>query len=119
MSRFFRCRVALLLVLLLLPAVLQAAEPRSRAEPVRGGSSTLISWDVLAQVWSFLTGAQSDNGCEVDPNSRCRIGQGAAAPAKADNGCEVDPDGRCRFGQAAAATVDNGCEVDPSGRCRG
>ena len=90
MPRFSRCRVVFLLVLLFLPMALQAAEPRRHAEPVRNGSST-FSWAVLAQVWSFLTGAQSDNGCEFDPNGRCRF-----APAMVDNGCEVDPDGRCR-----------------------
>lgn len=117
MSRFFRCRVVLLLVLLLLPAVLQAAEPGRHAWPARSTVSTQAAWDVLAQVWSFLTGAQSDNGCEVDPSGRCRFGQGASATV--DNGCEVDPDGRCRFSQGVSATVDNGCEVDPNGRCRG
>lgn len=50
----------------------QAAEPRRDAESLRSGSSAHIAWDVLARVWSFLTSAQSDNGCRLDPNGRCR-----------------------------------------------
>jgi len=94
MPRFSRCFAVLLLVLLFLPAVLQAAEPRRDAEPLRSGSSTHIAWDVLAQVWSFLTGAKSDNGCWIDPSGFCLPGQSAVATA--DNGCRIDPDGRCR-----------------------
>jgi hypothetical protein len=116
MPRFSRCFAALLLVLLFLPAVLQAAEPRRDAEPLRSGSSAHIDWDVLAQVWSFLTGAQSDNGCRLDPDGRCQAGQ--SAPATTDNGCRADPNGLCLPGQSAAVTVDNGCWIDPNGRCR-
>ncbi len=94
MLRFSRCRIALLLVLLLLPAALQAAEPRHAVEPLRSASAAASTWDVLARVWSYLTGAQSDNGCRIEP------------------------DGRCLTGQSATATVDNGCWIDPSGRCR-
>ena len=104
MRRSSRQLAVFLLVLLLLPAALQAAEP------LRSGSSVL-SWGVLAQLWSALTGAQADNGCEADPDGRlCHL-----AAATVDNGCEADPSGRCRL---SVATVDNGCELDPSGRCR-
>ncbi|HEY2738056.1 MAG TPA: hypothetical protein VGK45_06590 [Thermoanaerobaculia bacterium] len=88
MPRFSRCRIVLLLVLLLLPAALQAAEP-TRSVP-----AAVTAWGVLAQVWSYLTGAQSDNGCRIDPNGFCLTGQSATATA--DNGCWVDPNGRCR-----------------------
>jgi hypothetical protein len=54
----------------------------------------VTAWGVLAQVWSYLTGAQSDNGCRIDPNGFCLTGQSATATA--DNGCWVDPNGRCR-----------------------
>jgi hypothetical protein len=73
------------LVLLVLPAALQAAPL-----PNASGRTT---WDVLARVWSFLT-AQSDNGCRIDPSGLCLPDQVAAVTA--DNGCRIDPDGRCR-----------------------
>jgi hypothetical protein len=85
MPRFSRCFAVLVLVLLVLPAALQAA-PLPNA-------SAWAAWDVLAQVWSFLT-AQSDNGCWIDPSGLCLPGQAAAVTT--DNGCWIDPDGRCR-----------------------
>jgi len=94
MPRFSRCHVVLLLILLLLPAALQAAEPLRAGEPLRSASAAATAWDVLARVLSYLTGAQLDNGCSVDPSGFCRIGQ--AQTATADNGCSVDPNGRCR-----------------------
>jgi hypothetical protein len=94
MPRFSRCFAVLLLVLLFLPAVLQAAEPRRDAELLRSESSAHIDWDVLAQVWSFLTGAKSDNGCRLDPNGLCLPAQSAVATA--DNGCWIEPNGLCR-----------------------
>lgn len=91
--------VVFLLVLLLLPAALQASEP----------------WqiDVLASVWSFFI-SWSDNGCGADPDGRCLGEQRATA----DNGCRADPNGRCLPGPGATATTDNGCGLDPDGRCR-
>jgi len=93
MPRFSRTLAILLLVLLLLPAALQAAETRRDAGPARSGPSALLAWDVLARVWSFLARAAADNGCEADPSGRCLPRQGTTATA--DNGCEVDPSGRC------------------------
>jgi len=112
MHRSSRPFVVLLLILLLLPSAVQAAGPH------RGGTSSLLSWDLLASVWSFLTASQADNGCEVDPTGRrCMAHQPSTAAA--DNGCELDPNGRrCLAHQASTAAVDNGCELDPSGRCR-
>ena len=107
MPRFSRSLAILLLILLVVPAVLQAA-PLPTSQPAR------TAWSVLAQVWSFLT-AQSDNGCLIEPDGRCQAGQNA--PATADNGCRIDPNGLCLPGQAAAATLDNGCRLDPDGRC--
>lgn len=75
MPRLTRSLAVLLLVLLLVPTALHAAGPRQST-----------AWSVLAWVWSLL---QADNGCEVDPDGRCRLG------ATIDNGCEVDPNGRC------------------------
>ena len=94
MPRFSACRIILLLVLLLLPAALQAAEPRHAAEPLWSASAAANARAVLAQVWSYLTGAQSDNGCRLDPSGFCLTGQSATATA--DNGCWLDPNGRCR-----------------------
>jgi hypothetical protein len=107
MPHRFKLFAVLLLVLLLLPAALQAAETRQDAAP---GSV----WGLLLQAWSFFTGAWSDNGCGLDPDGRCLAGQGTAT---ADNGCGLDPNGRCLAGQGATATADNGCGADPDGRC--
>jgi len=115
MPRFSRCLAFLLLVLFVLPAALQAAEPRRDAAPVRN-SAAQSSWVVLVQVWSFLTGVPLDNGCWIDPSGRCLAGQNAVATV--DNGCRADPNGICLPGQSAVATVDNGCWIDPDGRCR-
>jgi hypothetical protein len=112
MHRSYRPFVVLLLVLLLLPSALQAAEP------LRSGPSALLSWDLLTRAWSFLTGSQADNGCEVDPDGRrCLAHQ--TSKATVDNGCEFDPNGRrCLAHQVSIVTADNGCELDPSGRCQ-
>jgi len=93
MPRSFRFTVVLLLVFLLLPMALQAAEPQRGAEPVRSRPAVLTAWDVLDRLWTALTGAQSDNGCRIDPNGRCLSGQGSAPTP--DNGCWIDPNGRC------------------------
>jgi hypothetical protein len=94
-----------LLVLLLLPAVLQAAEPRQVS------ASGSFAWELLVQTWSFLTAVWSENGCGIDPNGRC-------AAVTVDNGCGADPNGRCLPGQSTTVTVDNGCHAAPSGLCR-
>jgi hypothetical protein len=110
MHRSSRLFVVLLLVLLLLPSAVQAAEPL-HAKP-----SALLSWDLLAGVWSSLTSTWTDNGCEADPSGRCLPRQDVA-PAT-NNGCSADPDGRrCLAHQASTATADNGCSLDPNGRC--
>jgi hypothetical protein len=89
MSRLSRSLAALLLVLLLAPAALPAAELHAPVAP------TLGTWEALASLWSFLTGSQSDNGCWLDPDGRhCLGSQGSTATA--DNGCWLDPNGHCR-----------------------
>jgi hypothetical protein len=110
MPRFSRSLAVLLLVLLFLPAALQAAEPRASV------ATNLAAWNVLAQVLSFLTGMQGDNGCWIDPNGRCKPGETAAITT--DNGCLIEPNGLCKPGETAAVTADNGCWLDPDGRCR-
>ena len=87
MPRSAISRAALLLVLLLVAVpALQAAPIRAEAGPAPA------AWDLFAQVWDFLTGVWSPNGCEVDPDGRC---QPRPTTVEIDNGCEVDPNGRC------------------------
>jgi len=86
MPRFSRSFAVLLLVLLLLPVAVQAAEPRS----AHSASSTWMSWDVLARLWNLLT----DNGCRIEPDGLCQ--PSTSTTATTDNVCQVDPDGRCR-----------------------
>ena len=110
MPRFSRSLAVLLLVLLFLPAVLQAAEPRASV------ASNLSARSVLTQVWRFLTGTQGGNGCWIDPNGLCKPGQSVAVTS--DNGCRIDPSGLCKPDQSTAVTSDNGCQIEPNGRCR-
>jgi len=81
-SRPFSRKVVVLVLfaILALPWV-SAAGPRQ--EEVRPG--------LLEQIWSFLTGAWSEEGCRIDPNG----------------GCEPQP----------IPTTDEGCRIDPSGGC--
>lgn len=81
---------AVLVVLMLLLAVPSA----QAAEPGRNASSGLVAWDLLSQLWDFLTSAWT-----IEP----------------DNGCHVDPDGACLFRESPTVESDNGCRVDPSG----
>lgn len=91
MPRSATFRAALLLVLLLVAVpALQAAPTRAEAERAPSASA---AWELFTQVWDFLTGVWSTNGCEVDPNGRC---QPKPTIVEVDNGCEVDPNGRCR-----------------------
>lgn len=91
----------------LLAAFLVAA-PAAQARPLRGDS------DVLARIWSLVTGFWSKNGCRIDPNGYCipGINEGGST---VENGCVIDPSGQCA---SAAVTTKNGCIIDPDGRCR-
>lgn len=88
-SAMFRAAILLVLVLVAVPA-LQAAPNRAEAGPA---PSAPAAWDFFIQIWDFLTGVWSNNGCEVDPDGRCQL---RPATIEIDNGCEVDPSGRCR-----------------------
>ncbi len=90
MPRSAISRAALLLVLVLfaVPA-LQAAPHRADAGPA---PSAPAAWDLFTQVWDFLTGVWSANGCGFDPSGRCLP---RPATVDVDNGCGLDPDGRC------------------------
>lgn len=94
MPRSSRSFAVLLLVLLLVPAALQAAEPQRNVEPLQNRSAALSAWDELARLWSVLTGSQTDNGCILDPSGGCLPRQGATSGF--DNGCILEPDGGCR-----------------------
>jgi hypothetical protein len=85
-SAISRAALLLVLVLVAVPA-LQAAPTRAEAE------SAPSAWGLFTQVWDFLTGVWSANGCEFDPNGRC---QPKPTTVEIDNGCEADPNGRCR-----------------------
>ncbi len=82
-----RAACALLLLLLLTPALAGAAGPsRERV--------SLDRW--LPGLWSFLTGLWAETGSSLDPNG------------KPDTGGSLDPDGLAR--------TDEGPSLDPNGR---
>ncbi len=62
--------VLLVLVLFVAAPSLQAAGPREAARSAPSGSPTLVAF--LVELWDSLTSAWIDNGCEVDPDGRCR-----------------------------------------------
>lgn len=90
-TTLFKAVLLLVLVLFLAAPSLQAAEPRRDAEPVRSVSSGLAAWEMLAQLWEFLTSAWDKNGCLIEPDGRCLPRQNPTA--ESENGCEVDPNG--------------------------
>lgn len=79
-------------VLLLAAALGATAAWAEEPLPASRGSSMTAP---LAQLWNFLTGLWSKNGCQLVPNGLCRPGTDSATPA-AKNGCQVDPQGNCR-----------------------
>ena len=86
-------------VFLLLTAIL-AAPGAWAAGPLPGtpGRAELPrALDLAGQLWHWLTGLWSDEGCHLDPDGRCipQPGAGAAATTQTDSGCHLDPDGRC------------------------
>lgn len=87
---------------LTLVLVTALAATAALAQPPTAARGVSVSADLFDRLWSFLAQSWSKNGCEFDPNGRCR--------EAAKNGCEVDPSGRCQ-------ATKNGCEVDPDGRC--
>jgi hypothetical protein len=92
MLRMSRAALLLVLVLVAVPAV-QAAPNRADAGPAPSAPASPAAWGLFTQVWDFLTGVWSNNGCEIDPSGRC---QPRPATVDVDNGCEIDPSGRCR-----------------------
>jgi hypothetical protein len=101
MTRFvLRRPLAVLLLSLTLAVPWCAAAAPPDVSPVAPASP-----DLLARLWSWLTGVWAEVGCGIDPG-------GCAAP-KVDEGCGIDPSG------CAAPKVDVGCGIDPSGSpCR-
>jgi len=86
------CFAALLLVLLLVPAAVQADDAPRATEPRQSSSPGRTAWAILARVWNFVTGSASKNGCAVEISGVCL----APEPTPTlDNGCEFDPSGRC------------------------
>jgi len=65
---------------------------------------------VFSQVWGFLSGLWSKNGCWIDPSGHCI----PETTAPGDNGCILDPNGTCA---TSSPVAKNGCILDPDGRC--
>lgn len=108
-------------VLLLLAAILAtpwglAAAPRREAPHRASWVSTPAPLPPLARLWSFLTSAWGNEGCDIDPSGRCVASPNGGLAAPADEGCRLDPIG-CAAAQPAnsASPSDEGCHIDPSG----
>jgi hypothetical protein len=54
----------------------------------------------FSQIWVFLSGLWTKNGCRIDPSGNCI--PGTTAPD--DNGCILGSDGTCTAGPATAKT---------------
>lgn len=92
MFRFVTKAVLLVLVLLVAVPSIQAAGPEENVRFSESGSTSLVSWGFLGDLWNVFVGAWANNGCELDPDGRCAPRH---SKANADNGCEVDPSGGC------------------------
>jgi hypothetical protein len=118
MARSLIRRIAVLCCLLLVfTAPWAAAEPREAYGPA--------SSQLLAQLWSWLSGFWSEEGCMIDPSGWCGGDEGCMldpdgrnqetpSPLYQEEGCMIDPNGRC--GEAPRpGNLDEGCMLDPSG----
>jgi len=104
MIRSFLPKAALLLVLILL-----LAAPAVHAAEREAHMSVPGLPDLFVQTWDFLRQVWAKNGLGIDPSGGSLAGL--------ENGCRLDPDGRCVLGQSATAEGDNGCRLDPNGGC--
>ena len=100
--------VALLAVVIAVPCARakEASTPKPALAPVT---------DLLQRVWKFVS-LWMENGCILDPDGSCTLGDGAEPTT--DNGCILDPNGSCTLGDGAEPSTDNGCIADPDGHCR-
>jgi len=73
--------------------------------------------EALLQVWSYLAGALTKEGCGIDPNGRCLTASTGSVPVSSDSGCTIDPSGHCLPGGVAPSSLDAGCGLDPNGHC--
>ena len=116
--RLVRSRIAVLVLALAIVAPwASAAQPRHRAERSTRSFAVPAPWDLLAMLRSVLSSLQTDNGCSLDPNGRCRV---QPATNTSDNGCSADPNGGCMVQPVptqSTMTLDNGCSLDPNGLC--
>ena len=113
MSRLPRLALAILIAATLLSTA-ALASPLPGAGPRRPAATASAPLDLFSQLWSFLTGFWTKNGCGADPN-----GLRTTTPTPtSENGCGADPDGLCLSG-STTDTSDNGCGADPSGHCGG
>jgi len=75
--------------------------------------------EALLQVWSYLAGALTKEGCGLDPDGRrcATASTSGSVPVSSDSGCTIDPSGRCLPGGVAPSSLDAGCGLDPNGHC--
>lgn len=95
-SPSLRRKIVFLLLLSTLAATSWAAAGPRRESPRADETALSLVFDFVSRAWSRLTGIQTKEGCDIDPNGRCLTGATPAPPPAADEGCGIDPDGRCR-----------------------
>ena len=115
-----RRTLVLLLAIALVASWATAAGPKAATAPQ---ATVAVQQDLLSRAWSLLASLWAEEGCNIDPDGRCRAGAVQPVPPRVhtDTGCNIDPDGRCRAGAVqpvpARAHTDEGCNLDPNGHC--
>jgi hypothetical protein len=115
-----RRTLVLLLAAILATSWVSAAGSKVPASPA---ATVAVQQDFLSRAWSLLASLWGAEGCNIDPDGRCRAGAAQPVPPRVhtDTGCNIDPDGRCRAGAAQPVPprvhTDTGCHIDPDGRC--
>ena len=83
---------ASLALLLSMPALAVGRRTAPGDHPHRVRVSNPVTQAFL-QLWSYVAGALTKEGCGIDPDGLCL--PGGLAPASLDAGCGLDPSGRC------------------------
>src|SRR5437762_14067259 len=106
-----RKTVVLLLIAVLAVPLASAAGPHS--ESSGPASAALLSpLELLDHFWSFLRGAWSKEGCNIDPSGLCSTGT-SQPPVQTKEGCHIDPDGQCSTGTSQPPVqTKEGCNID-------
>jgi hypothetical protein len=88
-----RRKIVLLLLAALLIAPWASAAPRHGSVHSASLSAELGIPEFLSRAWKLLAGAWTKEGCNIDPDGRCRS---VPAPVNSlDTGCHIDPNGQC------------------------